>query len=748
MYLSSLFTNDGKYDRDIERRVNTENKVNGALLAIMNSKSISRQARLAIHTGVLIPMLMYGSESWVWQKKNESRINAVELRSLHTIYGVSRKDRCRNNDVKERCGLKKYVVNRVERGWRGKVILLTVIVSWLLLLAHCAWHATLAAFDPYGSLLNNGTLLEHIMQNLGLVSYSNIDPLMAIHYLAPELVMASTSLVVYLALKKLLAPTATDEGTNKRPNHREHPFLTNAGKYVSLFLIMFSGIMRPSITSGVYFLVFMGVATAWSLGRPLERGYAVVGRCLMAIMSVHVLILIVYQCTWITDLLPPDNQFARYFGLTTLVEINSTYSEFTYVVVKDGMWATLASPLIILFTYFVLALETRQLFKPKPKKKSALTGVESGKLNGSLLRAVSLKQGRRSLTRDRWMNATKKVKLIRAVSPSKFSSIRSRSRLHQDSTGSVIVPDDDSLTDQTKPTMLDEIITAIIDFFQVLVRSSYIATSITMMAWSIMFHSWITFVFLVWANIVWLCPNQRSCMLKSSPVLVCYAMLLLIAQYIYGMNLTEAELPSNITEVNLYQIGFGRSVGEPCVPLLIKSLFTCMFWITLRQRVQEMRQRRQSAVVADMAAPLQLTVSTAASAIEADREREGQSRLLNAAGKWLREMCAHYWIYVVVIMLFVIGITGDRMTIFRIIYMFLFLSFILVFQIPALPLEEDDASKSPRPGSSDSTAAEHSMAVSSALEKSRSFHSKHNIFNINHFANIVNIGKVTPKIEV
>ncbi|GBP00572.1 hypothetical protein EVAR_76870_1 [Eumeta japonica] len=57
---------------DIERRVNVRNKANGALLAIMNSKSASRQARLAILNGVLIPMLTYGSEMWVWQKKNKS----------------------------------------------------------------------------------------------------------------------------------------------------------------------------------------------------------------------------------------------------------------------------------------------------------------------------------------------------------------------------------------------------------------------------------------------------------------------------------------------------------------------------------------------------------------------------------------------------------------------------------------------------------------------------------------------------
>ncbi|GBP83639.1 hypothetical protein EVAR_60338_1 [Eumeta japonica] len=42
VYLGSLFTNYGKHDNDIERKVNEGNKVNGALLTIMNSKCVSR----------------------------------------------------------------------------------------------------------------------------------------------------------------------------------------------------------------------------------------------------------------------------------------------------------------------------------------------------------------------------------------------------------------------------------------------------------------------------------------------------------------------------------------------------------------------------------------------------------------------------------------------------------------------------------------------------------------------------------
>lgn len=67
--------------------------------------------------------------------------------------------------------------------------------------------------------------------------------------------------------------------------------------------------------------------------------------------------------------------------------------------------------------------------------------------------------------------------------------------------------------------------------------------------------------------------------------------------------------------------------------------------------------------------------------LEGQREEETRSRLLVALGELLRAAAARYWIYVVVIMLFVIGITGQRMTIFRIIYMCLFLSFVLMFQV-------------------------------------------------------------------
>lgn len=100
-------------------------------------------------------------------------------------------------------------------------------------------------------------------------------------------------------------------------------------------------------------------------------------------------------------------------------------------------------------------------------------------------------------------------------------------------------------------------------------------------------------------------------MLRSSPFLVFYAWFLLISAYIYSMNLTEEELPSIIKGINMKQIGFVKVQHLPCNPLLVKCLFTAMFWITLRQYMHERFTERQSSALADMVAPLQVTVGTA-----------------------------------------------------------------------------------------------------------------------------------------
>jgi hypothetical protein len=76
-----------------------------------------------------------------------------------------------------------------------------------------------------------------------------------------------------------------------------------------------------------------------------------------------------------------------------------------------------------------------------------------------------------------------------------------------------------------------------------------------MMAWSITYHSWLTFILLIAACLLWMFPNQRRAMLLTSPVLVIYAEILLLIQYVYCL---QYDFPEFIDGINLTEIGLAK----------------------------------------------------------------------------------------------------------------------------------------------------------------------------------------------
>lgn len=97
--------------------------------------------------------------------------------------------------------------------------------------------------------------------------------------------------------------------------------------------------------------------------------------------------------------------------------------------------------------------------------------------------------------------------------------------------------------------------TALLKTLNLFIKSSYIGTNIIMMAWSITYHSWLTFILLIAACLLWMFPNQRRAMLLSSPVLVIYAEVLLLIQYVYCL---DYPFPEVVDGVNLNEIGLAK----------------------------------------------------------------------------------------------------------------------------------------------------------------------------------------------
>jgi piezo-type mechanosensitive ion channel component 1/2 len=186
----------------------------------------------------------------------------------------------------------------------------------------------------------------------------------------------------------------------------------------------------------------------------------------------------------------------------------------------------------------------------------------------------------------------------------------------------------------------------------------------------------------MWANVIWIIPNQRKNMLLSSPFLVVYSECMLLATYLFGMDLTDDELPQriNVNGISLIQIGFIKYPHYPIGPIIVKSLFNVVFLSSLRQMLQERATERQSTAFADMVAPLQLTVGAATTREGIHKKEEKKPEFIEKIGRLIDAILVKIWIFLVVFVLYGCAITGNKMTGFRIIYMTLFLVFVMTFQ--------------------------------------------------------------------
>ncbi|XP_068981166.1 piezo-type mechanosensitive ion channel component isoform X10 [Bombus flavifrons] len=532
-------------------------------------------------------------------------------------------------------------------GHTGHYLKTCIGLSFLTAVSQLTFHIVLLALPTYGHFLHNCESMEMIFRHIGFVRLDSASAWEIFFWLTPELIVLPTSIMVYLICRFLSRKNVTDEEDDASLHRNAEAakksadstakiinFLGRIGTYVVLASLCITAALKPSVEGGFYFLVFLGAATWWACNKELRKGFAILCRIVMVVVILHILALLSYQNQVPQELIPVNSTWQRYFALSPVYQTNCTDPrdvEYT----TDADWLIYGYFLRLFWLYYVLALQSQFLSK-KP-----------------LMRFGSGRTG-----------------------------------LLQDSTGSVIVQDghqDDniqmqSLSEDEQSGIIEHIIMAVYSIFQLIINSSYLATNIIMMTWSIMYHSWTTFALLLWALILWMVPNKRASMMKCSPFIVIYAMLLLLVQYIYSMDLTEEELPTKINGISVSEIGFSKSEQLSRWHLVVKCLFISMFWITMRQYTAERTRQRRSSALRDMVAPLHVSVSTATAAMNHEAP-EIKSKFMKDVGILLKKLLTKFWIAVVAIMLFISGITGERMTVFRIIYMSLFLVLIITFQI-------------------------------------------------------------------
>ncbi|KAM3841732.1 piezo-type mechanosensitive ion channel component 2-like [Vipera latastei] len=201
---------------------------------------------------------------------------------------------------------------------------------------------------------------------------------------------------------------------------------------------------------------------------------------------------------------------------------------------------------------------------------------------------------------------------------------------------------------------------------QFITNQSYVIALITMMVWSITYSSWLTFVLLIWSCIIWMVHDRHLYALCSLPFLVTYGNVLVILNFIVGLNLSQEELFPGVATSLLIDLDL-KPYSLPCVHLGAKILYQLTFWLLLKQYVMQRQKQKEEEFLKEV--------------IVYQTEMDTQQNLfVEILGSIFKRILVKYWIYFCSIMFFIVSFNG-KVVVYKILYIILFLFCVAMYQI-------------------------------------------------------------------
>uniref|UniRef100_A0A2K6FQ64 Piezo type mechanosensitive ion channel component 2 n=1 Tax=Propithecus coquereli TaxID=379532 RepID=A0A2K6FQ64_PROCO len=508
--------------------------------------------------------------------------------------------------------------------------------------------------------------------------------------------------------------------------------ITTAGKVVVTILLGSSGMMLPSLTSSVYFFVFLGLCTWWSWCRTFDP---LLFSCLCVLLAIftagHLIGLYLYQFQFFQEAVPPNDYYARLFGIKSVIQTDCS-STWKIIVNPELSWYHHANPILLLVMYYTLATLIRiwlqeplvQDERPREEDRAlACSPIQiTAERRRSLWYATHYPTDERkllSMTQDDYKPSdgllvtvngnpvdyhTIHPSLPMENGPGKadlYSTPQYRWEPSDESSEKKDEEEEEKAEfeeEQSHEEKRSVKVHAMVSVFQFIMKQSYICALIAMMAWSITYHSWLTFVLLIWSCTLWMIRNRRKYAMISSPFMVVYGNLLLILQYIWSFELPEIKKVPGFLEK--------KDPGE----LASKILFTITFWLLLRQHLTEQKAlREKEALLSEVKIGSQEneekdeelqdiqvegeprekeeeeeakeeTPERKKEEKEEEEEEEDDQDIMKVLGNLVVAMFIKYWIYVCGGMFFFVSFEG-KIVMYKIIYMVLFLFCVALYQV-------------------------------------------------------------------
>ncbi|KAM3678929.1 piezo-type mechanosensitive ion channel component 2 [Ammospiza maritima maritima] len=496
--------------------------------------------------------------------------------------------------------------------------------------------------------------------------------------------------------------------------------IITTGKVVVTILLGSAGMMVPSLTSAVYFFVFLGLCTWWSCCQAFDP---LIFSCLCVLMAIfsagHLIGLYLYQLQFFQEVVPPKDFYARLFGVTSLTQTNCSS---TWMIIKNQElhWYHHANPILLLVMYYTLATLIRlwlqePIERQTPDEEKSVSREDDKEIPCSPVPMTA--ERRRSLwyashyttderkllsmTQDEYKPSDVLLVTVNG-NPADYHTIHPALPLENGPAKADVYstpqykwePSDGVSEKEEEEEEEEEEVTqeekenvklhALVSVFQFIMKQSYICALIAMMAWSITYHSWLTFVLLIWSCTLWMIRDRRKYAMISSPFMVFYGNLLLILQYIWSIELKNDELP---------QVSGFLKRKEPG-ELASKILFTITFWLLLRQHLTEQKALRlKEATLSEVKVGSEeneekeeesqegeVSEEQEEKEEEEEGEEDDEQDIMKVLGKLVMAMLIKYWIYVCGGMFFFVSFEGT-IVMYKIIYMVLFLFCVALYQV-------------------------------------------------------------------
>ena len=121
-YLKYVLCESDTDEAECNRKVASGRRVACAIRFLDNGRDLQLECARVLFETFLEPVLLYDSETMLWKEKENSRVRVVQMDNLRGLVGIRQMDRVPNAWIRELCGVKKGIDERIDEGvlwWFG-----------------------------------------------------------------------------------------------------------------------------------------------------------------------------------------------------------------------------------------------------------------------------------------------------------------------------------------------------------------------------------------------------------------------------------------------------------------------------------------------------------------------------------------------------------------------------------------------------------------------------------------------------